>query len=43
MGFRLMAMRGDANKNSPIFGIALVLLRLDHVARFIASANHSIM
>jgi len=27
----------------PIFEIALVLVRLDHVARFIVNANHSIM
>src|SRR6266478_3141514 len=27
----------------PIFEIALVLVRFDHVARFIVNANHSIM
>jgi hypothetical protein len=28
---------------SPLFEIALVLVRLDHVARFIVNANHGIM
>jgi hypothetical protein len=30
-------------QNSPLFEIALVLVRLDHVARFIVNANHGIM
>jgi hypothetical protein len=30
-------------KNAPLFEIALVLVRLDHVARIIVNANHSIM
>jgi len=28
---------------SPLFEIARVLVRLDHVARFIVNANHSVM
>jgi hypothetical protein len=28
---------------SPLFEIATVLVRLDHVARFIVNANHGIM
>jgi hypothetical protein len=28
---------------SPLFEIAFVLVRLDHVARFILNANHGIM
>jgi hypothetical protein len=28
---------------SPLFEIALVLVRFDHVARFIVDANHGIM
>ena len=31
----------DANTNSLPFEIALMLVRLDHVARFIVNANHS--
>jgi hypothetical protein len=27
--------------NSPLFELALVLVRFDHVARFIVNANHS--
>jgi hypothetical protein len=30
-------------KNSPLFEIARVLVRFNHVARFIVNANHSIM
>jgi hypothetical protein len=30
-------------KNSPLFEIALVLVRFDHTARSIINANHSIM
>jgi hypothetical protein len=30
-------------KNSPLFEIAGVLVRLDHVASFIVNADHSIM
>jgi hypothetical protein len=29
--------------NSPLFEVARLLVRLDHVARFIVNANHSIM
>jgi hypothetical protein len=36
-------MRRDASKNSPLFELARVLVRLDHVASFIVNANHSIM
>jgi quercetin dioxygenase-like cupin family protein len=32
--------RGEARKTSPLFEIALVLVRLDHVASFIINANH---
>jgi hypothetical protein len=32
-----------APPRSPLFEIAGVLVRLDHVARFIVNANHSIM
>ena len=32
-----------AAEHLPIFEIARVLMRLDHVARFIVSANHSII
>jgi hypothetical protein len=38
-----VAMRGNANKNSPLFEIARVLVRLDHVVSFIINANHSMM
>jgi hypothetical protein len=30
-------------ETSPLFELARVLVRLDHVARFIVNANHSIM
>jgi hypothetical protein len=30
-------------KTSPLFELARVLVRLDHVARFIVNADHSIM
>jgi hypothetical protein len=37
-------MRHPAIKNaSPLFEIARVLVRFDHVARFIVNANHSIL
>ena len=29
--------------NSPVFEIALMLVRLDHGARFIVNANHSVV
>ena|SRR5215469_2885062 len=35
--------RCDASKNSPLFEIALALVRLHHVASFIVNANHSIV
>jgi hypothetical protein len=31
-----------AKMNSPFFELALVLVRLDHVASFIVNANHSV-
>jgi hypothetical protein len=34
---------GDCSKNSPLFEIARVLVRFDHVASRIVNANHSIM
>jgi hypothetical protein len=36
-------LRRDASKNSRLFEIARVLMRLDHVSRFIVNANHGIM
>jgi hypothetical protein len=36
-------VRRDASKNSPFFEIASVLMCLDHVARVIVNANHSIV
>jgi hypothetical protein len=33
----------NASKKSPLFELALVLVPLDHVARFIVNANHGIM
>jgi hypothetical protein len=37
--------RTDAqrNYNSPLFELARVLVRFDHIARFIENANHSIV
>jgi hypothetical protein len=37
--------RTDAqrNYNSPLFELARVLVRLDHVARIIINANHGVM
>jgi hypothetical protein len=32
-----------ARMASPLFEIGLVFVRLDHIARFIVNANHSIM
>jgi hypothetical protein len=32
-----------SEENAPLFKIAGVLMRLDHIARFIVNANHSIM
>jgi hypothetical protein len=32
-----------ARQNSPFFELAHLLVRLDHVARFIVNANHGIM
>jgi hypothetical protein len=40
LGPRLNAMRV---KTSPVFEMALVLVRLDHVASLIGNADHSIM
>jgi hypothetical protein len=36
-------MRGNANKNSPLFEIARVLVRFDHFARRVEDVNHGIM
>jgi hypothetical protein len=33
----------DKNVNSPLFEIALVLVRFNHVAHFIVNANHSVI
>jgi hypothetical protein len=33
----------DARKNSPVFEVACVLVRVDHVASFIVDANHGIL
>jgi len=33
----------DASKISPLFEIAFVLVRFDHVARIIVNANQSVM
>jgi len=33
----------SCGKASPLFEIARVLVRFDHVARFVVNANHSIM
>jgi hypothetical protein len=38
-----MSARRAERKASPLFEIARVLVRLDHVARVIVNANHSIM
>jgi hypothetical protein len=35
--------QADASKNSRLFKLARVLVRFDHVARFIVNANHSII
>src|SRR5713101_10092120 len=35
-------MRRDASKFSPLFEIARVLARLDHVVRFIVNAKHGV-
>jgi hypothetical protein len=32
-----------ASKNSPLFELAGVLVRLDHIASFIVNANHGVM
>jgi hypothetical protein len=37
------AVKIGVQANSPIFEIALVLVRLDHVTRGIVNANHRIM
>jgi hypothetical protein len=38
-----MSARRAERKASPLFEIAHVLVRSDHVARFIVNANHSIV
>jgi hypothetical protein len=38
-----MSGRSAERKPSPLFELACVLVRLDHVARFIVNANHGIM
>jgi hypothetical protein len=37
------AIKNDSSAILRFFEIALVLVRLDHVARFIVNANHGIM
>jgi hypothetical protein len=39
----IVSRNPDASENSPLLEIALVLVRLNHVASFIVNANHSIM
>jgi hypothetical protein len=40
----IVVSRGPANKIAlPLFEIARVLVRFDHVASFIVNANHSVM
>jgi hypothetical protein len=34
---------GDASKNSPLFEIAGVLVRFDHIDHIIANADHSVV
>jgi hypothetical protein len=36
-------LRCDASKNSRLFEIALVFVRLDHVASFIINADHGVI
>jgi hypothetical protein len=36
-------VRSDASKASPLFELARVLVRFDHIACRIVNANHSIM
>jgi hypothetical protein len=38
-----MSARRAERKASPLFELASVLMRLDHVACFIVNANHSIV
>jgi hypothetical protein len=38
-----MSARRAERKASPLFEIARVLVRFDHVASFVVNANHSIM
>jgi hypothetical protein len=38
-----MSARRAERKASPLFEIARVLVRLNHIARFIVNANHGIM
>jgi hypothetical protein len=40
---RTIAAISKAAEHLPLVKIALVLVRLDHVASFIVNANHSIM
>jgi hypothetical protein len=43
LSFILGAVNIGRQANSSLFEIARVLVRLDHVARFIVQANHGIM
>jgi hypothetical protein len=36
-------MGNDASKNSPLFELARVLVRPNHIARIIVNADHSII
>jgi hypothetical protein len=42
---KIQSVRGGkmTGANSPLFEIALVLVRFDHLASFIVNANHSII
>jgi hypothetical protein len=41
--YKLTVSFVSCGKASPLFEIASVLVRFDHVARFIVNANHGIM
>jgi hypothetical protein len=40
---RYRRLQTDASKNSQLFELATVLVRFDHVARFIINADNSVM
>ena len=37
------AVKIGVKRTHPLFKLALVLVRFDHIARFIVNANHSVM